>query len=174
MSASCLIVKLSINHSPPVPPPYTVGEASLQVTESPSLPQELCVPGGGWQQQAPYGCHGGGLLGRREILEKLYRLDGTPQPCRGSSCLALAYSCLSGHSSFEETSCGQEDSFSPSIGDSVRRERVLTGGRMNPDVSKQDSFTEISPDKEISQSNVIPSPLFPPAFPIQGVFNTNQ
>lgn len=99
-----------------------------------SAVETLCA-GGGWQQQAPYGCRGGGLFGRREILEKFCRLDGSLQPRRGSSCLALAYSCLSGHSFSKETPCGQEDSLS-SHGDSVRGERALPGGRISPDESK--------------------------------------
>lgn len=38
--------------------------------------------------------------------------------------------------SSKRTACGQEDSLSPSRGDSVRGERVFTGGGMSPDVSK--------------------------------------
>lgn len=121
----CQLLKSKTKHQllSPVPPPYSVEEASLQVTDSPSTVGTACAR---WRLAAVGTIW---LPWRRSFWEKGNLGDGlqagwNSQPCRGSSRLALACSCLSGHGSCKETPCGQEDSLSPSLGDSVRRESV--------------------------------------------------
>lgn len=69
-------------------------------------------------------------------METFYRLDGTPSPAEEAVVwhLPVAVSVVTAPS--KRPPCGHEDSLSSSLGDSVRRERVLTEGRSNPDVSR--------------------------------------